>query len=40
MSESLLVADGALAREGGLDRPMLDVAVGILIQPDGHFLLT
>jgi 8-oxo-dGTP diphosphatase len=40
MSESLLVADETLAREGGLDRPMLDVAVGILIQPDGRFLLT
>lgn len=40
MSEPLLVADGALAREGGADRPVVDVAVGILIQPGSQFLLT
>ncbi len=40
MSEPLLVADGALARDGGPDRPMVDVAVGILIRSDGRFLLT
>jgi 8-oxo-dGTP diphosphatase len=25
---------------GGVDRLVVDVAVGVLIQPDGHFLLT
>lgn len=36
----LLVADGALPRQGGVDRPLVDVAVGVLIRPDGAFLLT
>ena len=40
MSDSLLIADAALMREGGSDRPVVDVAVGILLQPDGAFLLT
>lgn len=35
-----LVADGGLARLGGPDRPVVDVAVGVLIQPNGDFLLT
>lgn len=35
-----LFADPQLAREGGLDRPVVDVAVGILVKPDGSFLLT
>ena len=35
-----LFADPQLAREGGLDRPVVDVAVGILVKPDGCFLLT
>jgi len=35
-----LVADGHEAREGGPDRPVVDVAVGVLIQPNGDFLLT
>lgn len=35
-----LFADPQLEREGGLDRPVVDVAVGILIKPDGSFLLT
>ena len=35
-----LVADGNLARQGGADRPITDVAVGVLLQPDGAFLLT
>lgn len=35
-----LVADAELPREGGADRPMVDVAVGVLIRPDGDFLLT
>ena len=40
MSSAMLVADAALPREGGADRPVVDVAVGVLIRPDGHFLLT
>ena len=35
-----LLADPDRPREGGPDRPMVDVAVGILLQPDGLFLLT
>jgi len=35
-----LVADGHRPREGGADRPVTEVAVGVLIQPDGRFLLT
>ncbi len=35
-----LVADGQRAREGGADRPVTDVAVGVLLQPDDTFLLT
>ena len=35
-----LVADGHEAREGGPNRKVVDVAVGVLIQPNGHFLLT
>jgi len=34
------VADGECAREGGPERPVVDVAGGVLIQPDGAFLLT
>lgn len=40
MSKPILVADAALAREGGADRAVVDVAVGVLIRPDGDFLLT
>lgn len=40
MSKPILVADAALAREGGADRALVDVAVGVLIRPDGDFLLT
>ena len=36
----LLVADAERAREGGAERPVTDVAVGVLLQPDGAFLLT
>ena len=35
-----LVADGERQREGGADRPVTDVAVGVLLLPDGSFLLT
>jgi 8-oxo-dGTP diphosphatase len=37
---ALLVADGERQREGGADRPVVDVAVGVLMQADGQFLLT
>lgn len=40
MSEALLIADGGLQRQGGKDRPVVEVAVGILLQSDGAFLLT
>ena len=35
-----LLADPQQPREGGPDRPVVAVAVGILIKPDGSFLLT
>jgi 8-oxo-dGTP diphosphatase len=35
-----LMADPQLAREGGADRKVVEVAVGVLLQPDGAFLLT
>jgi 8-oxo-dGTP diphosphatase len=35
-----LVADADLPRLGGADRPVVEVAVGVLIAPDGRFLLT
>ncbi len=35
-----LVADAGRPREGGPDRPVVDVAVGVLIRSDGDFLLT
>ena len=35
-----LVADAQLPRSGGDDRPLTDVAVGVLIDPQGRFLLT
>lgn len=35
-----LVADGERVREGGTDRQVTDVAVGVLLLPDGAFLLT
>jgi 8-oxo-dGTP diphosphatase len=40
MTAPLLVADGELPREGGLDREEVAVAVGVLIRGDGRFLLT
>jgi 8-oxo-dGTP diphosphatase len=39
-SPSPLMADAQLPREGGADRSVVDVAVGVLIRPDGDFLLT
>lgn len=35
-----LVADGDRPREGGADRQVVEVAVGVLLRPDGQFLLT
>ncbi|NCP55993.1 MAG: NUDIX domain-containing protein, partial [Rhodoferax sp.] len=35
-----LVADADQVRVGGADRPEVDVAVGVLVQPNGDFLLT
>jgi 8-oxo-dGTP diphosphatase len=40
MTQQPLVADADRARTGGPDRPVVDVAVGVLIQTDGQFLLT
>ncbi len=40
MNQALLVADVGLPREGGADRQIVEVAVGILIRPAGDFLLT
>ncbi len=40
MTKQALVADGGLPREGGPDRKVTEVAVGVLIRPDGAFLLT
>jgi len=39
-SSELLMADGHKPREGGADRPVVDVAVGVLMDADGAFLLT
>jgi 8-oxo-dGTP diphosphatase len=36
----LLTADPDCRREGGADRTVVEVAVGVLIRPDGEFLLT
>ena len=35
-----MVVDGALVRTGGADRKITEVAVGVLIKPNGDFLLT
>lgn len=40
MTASVLIADPTLPRVDGPDRPTVDVAVGILVRPDGYFLLT
>lgn len=39
-SSELLVADGHLQREGGQNRPIVEVAVGVLINAQQQFLLT
>ena len=40
MTHEPLVADADVPRQGGADRPITDVAVAVLIRPDGSFLLT
>lgn len=40
MATGVLVADGERPREGGADRKIVDVAVGVLLRPNGDFLLT
>ena len=40
MSGPVLVAHGERPREGGPDRKEVEVAVGVLLRPDGAFLLT
>jgi len=39
-AQQTLVADADQPRQGGADRAVVDVAVGVLVQPDGCFLLT
>ena len=40
MTTAVLVADAAQPRQCGADRQVVEVAVGVLIRPDGQFLLT
>lgn len=40
MTGKPLMADPDTARQGGADRAVVDVAVGVLVRPDGAFLLT
>ena len=40
MTPSAIVADPGIARLGGADREVVEVAVGVLFQPGGAFLLT
>ena len=40
MGQTPLVVDADLAREGLVDRPVTEVAVGVLIDASGAFLLT
>ena len=40
MNVPVLVADGDRPREGGADRRIVDVAVGVLVREGGDFLLT
>lgn len=40
MNRPALVAHGERPREGGTDRREVEVAVGVLLRPDGTFLLT
>jgi 8-oxo-dGTP diphosphatase len=40
MNSPIRVADAHQPRHGGADRPVVEVAVGVLILPNGDFLLT
>ena len=40
MTNAVLMADVFEPRKGGPERKVVEVAVGVLIQPDGQFLLT
>lgn len=40
MSRTTIVADPSQARQGGSERAIVDVAVGVLIRPGNQFLLT
>lgn len=40
MKKPTLVADAERPREGGVDRAVVEVAVGVLMQANGDFLLT
>jgi 8-oxo-dGTP diphosphatase len=40
MSAKPLMADADAVRQGGPDRPVTEVAVGVLLRSDGAFLLT
>ena len=40
MTRTPIVADPQALRQGGADRKALDVAVGVLFNPDGTFLVT
>ncbi|MDB5885622.1 MAG: 8-oxo-dGTPase [Polaromonas sp.] len=40
MTAGVLIADASQPRQGGVSRPVVEVAVGVLIRPDGRFLLT
>jgi 8-oxo-dGTP diphosphatase len=40
VTQKVLVADAAQPREVGAGRKVVEVAVGVLIRPDGQFLLT
>lgn len=40
MTGAPLQADPDRPRQGGTNRPLVDVAVGVLLRPDGQFLLT
>ncbi len=40
MTQSPLIADPGAVRQGGVDRKIVEVAVGVLFQADGAFLVT
>jgi len=40
MNKARLVADAEVPREGGPERAIVEVAVGVLLRPNGDFLLT